>query len=305
MPFAGAFADGHTDGNFVIFDEVNRQKQRSIAQLLDALPEPDDYFEGLRRPAEPLPDNVLLFTRTEDRHLRAAQAASAFHQRWVLIMALRGAGTVERDRVPCRLSPGAALLVPPLHLHAYTDVARRPCWLFVTFDWPGHTALDEGWRGVAGLTAAARERLRLLIPTCRAARPDGLMAAAHLLLLLRELFPKAQAEAHPEKGLIAEVRAAALAAPEGRLGSLARKMGISESHLRSRFRSEAGISLGRYLREARLRQAAVWLREDDLTVKAAAERAGYPDVYSFSRAFKRALGSPPSRMKNKSTGEAR
>jgi methylphosphotriester-DNA--protein-cysteine methyltransferase len=53
------------------------------------------------------------------------------------------------------------------------------------------------------------------------------------------------------------------------------------------------------------RQAAVWLREDDLTVKAAAERAGYPDVYSFSRAFKRALGSPPSRMKNKSTGEAR
>jgi AraC family L-rhamnose operon transcriptional activator RhaR len=194
------------------------------------------------------------------------------------------------------------LLVPPLHLHAYDNLDPQPTWLFTTFEWPGHTAMGETWRGARRLDTNARTRLDALIKAWRAPRPDGLLAAAHLLALLRHLFPRAkkapQTSPAVQGGLIAAVRAAAEVEPAGKLRALAHRMGISESHLRARFRDEAGISLGRYLREARLRQSAIWLREEDISIKTAAERAGYPDIYTFSRAFRRSMGTPPSQVRD-------
>jgi AraC-like DNA-binding protein len=283
---------------------VKNRSLPALLRLVAPIAEPDDYFNGLRRPAEALPDNVLLFTRREAYDLRPASVSSAFHQRWVLIVALIGKGTVVLDHAPFVLKARHALLVPPLHLHAYEKVTAQPTWLFITFEWPGHTALGEHWRQPHALHPEAVERLRALIAAWSAPQPDGLATAAHLLSLLRLLSPKtetsrAKPTASSATGLIAAVRAAAESAPNDKLRSLAARVGLSESHLRARFRREAGISLGRYLREARLRQAAIWLREENLSVKAAAERAGYPDIYTFSRAFSRALGAPPSTLRVK------
>jgi AraC-like DNA-binding protein len=68
---------------------------------------------------------------------------------------------------------------------------------------------------------------------------------------------------------------------------------MSESHLRSRFREETRLSIGRYLRETRLRRAANWIKEEGLSVKCVSERAGYPDIHTFSRSFSRVFGHPP------------
>jgi transcriptional regulator GlxA family with amidase domain len=72
---------------------------------------------------------------------------------------------------------------------------------------------------------------------------------------------------------------------------------MSESHLRSRFREETGLSIGRYLRETRLRRAANWIKEEGLSVKCVSERAGYPDIHTFSHSFSRLFGHPPSTMR--------
>jgi AraC-like DNA-binding protein len=64
--------------------------------------------------------------------------------------------------------------------------------------------------------------------------------------------------------------------PGIRLAELARKLSMSESHLRSRFREGTGLSIGRYLRKMRLRRAANWIEEEGLSVKCVSERAGYP-----------------------------
>ncbi|EIP98720.1 DNA-binding domain-containing protein, AraC-type [Opitutaceae bacterium TAV1] len=277
-------------------------------RLVRGLPEPDDYFIGLRRLPEELPDNVLLFARRSiaDLH-RPADITSTFHQRWVLVVAMTGGGTVVLDQQPHRLTPGHVLLVPPLHLHAYENVDPQLLWLYVTFEWPGHTALSEAWRGgPRRLSGAASRRLGALFAAWRGPEADGLVAAAHLLALLRSLFPNTETEtkgSEPE-GLIAAIQAGAAADPGGTLVALARRVGLSESHLRARFRREVGISLGRYLREARLRQAAVWIGEGGMSVKEAASRAGYPDMHTFSRAFSRVLGQPPSSMRGLS-GPAR
>jgi len=268
-----------------------------------SIPTPRDYFQGKQRSAEVLPDQVLLFTRRLGSELLSTSTGSAFHQRWVLIVALSGEGTVELDRVPTRLKPGSALLVPPLHLHGYEGVARHPLWLFVTFEWPAHTALAEAWHGARIVDGVSWNRLCEFVKTACDRKVEGDVVAAHLLVVLRRLFPLTSSSRskinRDQRGLVASVREAALTDPGGKLRAIAARVGISESHLRARFRTEAGISLGRYLREARLRQSLTWLREEGLSVKEVAERACYPDIYSFSHAFRRTLGLSPTEARRR------
>ena len=46
-----------------------------------------------------------------------------------------------------------------------------------------------------------------------------------------------------------------------------------------------------------MRLASIWLRGDRLTVAEAAKRLGYELESSFSRAFKRLVGVPPSAVR--------
>src|SRR5690606_27698685 len=75
--------------------------------------------------------------------------------------------------------------------------------------------------------------------------------------------------------------------------ALARELGYSVSHLRSIFRDELGISLGRYWRESRLSRAAELLQAGHLSVAEVARESGFDSPFSFSRAFKRTYGMAP------------
>lgn len=245
-----------------------------------------------------MPDNILLFVRKLREQLTSKRGGDAFHERWVLLIILEGTGELRLDRQPVRLKAGTVVLLPPLHLHGYVNVSAKMHWLFVTFEWPGHTALGENWRGARRLDAPARQRLAALMRYYLPAEErNGSVAAAHLLELLRGLYPATEPVPSPTHSLLTAVQAASKTSPGEKLPQLAQRLGISESHLRARFRSEAGLSLGRYLREARLREAALWLRTEGLSVKAAAERAQYPDIFTFSRAFRRVMGYPPSSVR--------
>ena len=268
-------------------------------QRLRPVQSPTDYYAGVRRSPDALPDNVLIFVRRSAKSLRPTTIISDFHQRWVLIIGLQGRGTVLSDRMPNQIVSGRAVLIPPLHLHAYADVTETINWMFVTFEWPSHTAQAEDWNGVRVLDSACVAHLWAIVSEWNSKRRDGLRIAAELQGLLHRLFPRRRVSSkEPLDGIILAVQRAVKAIPLGAsTTAIARCVGLSESHARARFRKAAGISLGRYLREARIRQAAVWLREEGIAVKEAAERAGFNDIYTFSRAFRRALGMPPSALK--------
>lgn len=289
--------------------DTRHRLYRRLIVAAESLPVPKSYYQGRRRWPRELPDNVLLFMRDAARNLSPRSDAD-FHHRWVLLIALAGRGTVRIDRQPCELEPGRAVLIPPLHLHDYTRVAEKALrWLFVTFEWPGHTAHSTEWRGARTLDAAADGALAELMTTWTG-RPngDGTVLAAQVMNFLMLLYSgagrKPARSLSPERKpatdrLLAAVQQKLRDAGSGpvRIDALARALGSSESHLRARFRQEAGISLGRYLREVRVREAAILLREPGVTVKSAAERMGFNDIYAFSRAFKQVIGVPPSQVR--------
>ena len=78
------------------------------------------------------------------------------------------------------------------------------------------------------------------------------------------------------------------------LEMLVEAAGISRSMFSERFTALMGIPPARYLAKWRMHLAGVWLSRDRVSISEVATRLGYQSKPSFSRAFKRVRGVPPS-----------
>ena len=89
---------------------------------------------------------------------------------------------------------------------------------------------------------------------------------------------------------------------DGRLtvAALAAAVNLSPSRLAVLFRSETGVSPGRYLRCLRMERARLLLERTFLTVKEVMAFVGVNDPSHFSRDFSRHYGVAPSRLRERS-----
>lgn len=76
--------------------------------------------------------------------------------------------------------------------------------------------------------------------------------------------------------------------------SIAQFIGISRTHLNNCFQKELGISIQKFLIDFRLYQASFLLTSTSLQVQEIAEKVGYADSLSFSKAFKKKFLLSPS-----------
>jgi transcriptional regulator GlxA family with amidase domain len=74
---------------------------------------------------------------------------------------------------------------------------------------------------------------------------------------------------------------------------MAAALGISASHLRTRFRESCGVTIGKHVRRLRLEKARGLLRLSTRRVSEIAEMCGFSSVYPFSRAFHAAYSVAP------------
>lgn len=86
------------------------------------------------------------------------------------------------------------------------------------------------------------------------------------------------------------------------LAALANLMGVSRSGFAERFLKVVGETPARYVARVRMHQALQWLR-NGMRVSVVARRLGYDAEASFSRAFKRIIGAPPSQFRKGSGAE--
>ncbi len=79
------------------------------------------------------------------------------------------------------------------------------------------------------------------------------------------------------------------------LSDLCRIAGFSEFHFHRQFSAYTGITIGRFVRLLRLKRASIQLAfNPSLSVTDIAYEAGFSNLESFSRAFRRACGQSPS-----------
>ena len=74
---------------------------------------------------------------------------------------------------------------------------------------------------------------------------------------------------------------------------LAQRQGVSVDTLERAFRSELGVSPGRYHRRLRLRMGRALLEHSSMRIRDVAQACGYGDQAAFSRAFRAEFGLAP------------
>lgn len=243
----------------------------------------------------------MIFPRRGGHPLNA-KTFKSFHYRHILIIPLRGGGEVMVNAETFWQEPGRCLLIRPYQFHYYTNVNVEGIdWLFIGFE--GN--IDTG--GVPALTVIEAPQfwsdLQALIETYL--EPESALStmelSCRLMLLLKQLQKARGLDAQQPKKLNADedllLRFHALMAQRMHvgmsIGEVSAALGISESHLRSRFRHAVGRSLGSFMLLLRLRRAAWLLSREDMRVGQVAAACGWESPYSFSRAFTKHWGVSP------------
>ena len=88
------------------------------------------------------------------------------------------------------------------------------------------------------------------------------------------------------------------------IDELARGVGMSRSAFASRFKALVGETPMQYLARWRMHRAAYYLRTEGLPLPQVAGRVGYESTATFSKAFKRYIGSAPATYRRSGNGSS-
>jgi AraC-like DNA-binding protein len=94
-------------------------------------------------------------------------------------------------------------------------------------------------------------------------------------------------------------------AREWSVPALARLSGSSRSAFAAAFKKAVGETPARYIARLQMFQASEWIAGKGMRVSVAADRLGYESEASFSRAYKRIMGVPPSAARAQRAGVSR
>lgn len=280
----------------------------NLRRLVREVPPASNLFRGLLCSQSLAPDNIIFFRRGENAPSKSEGVSNNYHHRFELVIVASSAGPVRIDQTSYLLQPGECALIFPNQFHHYLDLTEdRSDWLFLTFDLRSPEAIQDLRDAPRALDQDALGLVEKIVREYlqpEGAEPDTLSISFHLSRLLRHLLdcpalPDDRRDIHSgttARDVILEkinryVRDHLNQAVT--ISDIAQELGYSVSHLRAVFRDRLGVSLGRYMRESRLSEAAQLLQSSELNVSAIGERCGFESLYAFSRAFRKAYGIPP------------
>lgn len=280
----------------------------SLRRLVREVPLASNLFRGLMCQQSLAPDNIIFYRRGDKAPSKSEGVSNNYHHRFEFVIVAEAAGPVRIDQTSYLLQPGECALIFPNQFHHYLELEdHRGEWLVLTFD-------VRNPESIQGLRDAPRdldpEALALIDQIVReylhpqGGVPDTLSISYHLSRLLLHLLdcpvlPEDRRDIHSSssaRDVILEkinryVREHLSHAVT--ISDIALELGYSVSHLRAVFRDRLGVSLGRYMRESRLSEAAQLLQTSELNISAIGEQCGFESLYAFSRAFRKAYGIPP------------
>lgn len=214
---------------------------------------------------------------------------------------LAGEASFEQPNRITQLTSGNLLIIPPGHIGYYrSDTGMKYHWLSLGDYWPREWGERPSVRLLAlrydseleGRFAEIREQLILQKP----GYPLRAVGAFYgLMARIEELSPSQTASQSPYPEAIRsaiDFLREHIAEPfDGE--AVAAAVNLSQSHLRALFERWVGESPRRFHTRSRIEQAARLLREQDLSVSAAALQVGFSDPRHFSRVFKGVTGVRP------------
>ncbi len=275
----------------------------TLQQLIDdarGIPVPRDYFAGKVAGNLRIPNNILTFMRAKG----SPSPRPEWHHRYVLILALKTAGTLRLDSSDIHLEPGQALLIHPFQKHRYLKFTTPAVkWLFITFELPKSVDYPELrnrqiWLSNSDLALASDFLAEFRRASRKHLQPTTPLKLALLLEQICSQATPGEIDNQKPDFVAAVLRLATAHMDQSpSIASLAAELKLPVRTLRARFAREAGMSIGRAIRRERLLLAKSLLGNTSDSISSIATRCGFTSIYSFSRAFTHLTGHAPSKVR--------
>ena len=270
--------------------------------------EPASYYSfGLEDPCRIEPDNIIVFFSPVKQTFKSEKM---YHQRYQIKCNLGTPTFAGLDDLRFQIPHQSGIIIFPYQIHYFDLSVKRSSRFFLTI-----TFTDRG-NGRSSLLPLMNRPFRIdqkdfpLLKTivCAYQKHPGYeeedAVNALRLFLSRKLRQsktdsRAVASSNPFMDeVMKHVRDNCDNPPS--IKDLAEMMNLSESHLRLKVRRMFnGISLGKFLHHLRFYHAYELIERTDLPLRTIAQKCGYSDIYSFSRAFKKDSGFSPSAFRKK------
>jgi AraC-like DNA-binding protein len=303
----------------------------SILKLARSIPRPTNDYVGVSGHLTGLPFQIVIFSRQP-----RINVSPDFHYRFLLIIVLNGAGEVIIDGVAHSVSSGQRILVQPFAQHSYAHhpgAEPLEC-LFIGFEAPFQSEIPvlhgqiqncdhDNWCTVQAilmhwLTVSKPDRWhapytlansevalsvgRLLehslnqLDACAGSTRADMLAVSQRTTELLWSYARNASPAPIKQDDGSYCLKDGLSVGSVNRGSIAKRLGVSESSLRDSILSCANISPRNFVRRVRLQRAGMWLLEYGFSVQDVARNAGYGESSAFSNEFKKEFGLRPSAL---------
>jgi AraC-like DNA-binding protein len=296
-------------------DKTTGSAFQKIAGDLRDLVNPVNLFSGARLDEALVADNIVIFKRTSKEMPRPRGVTNNYHHRFVLMVPLEKARRIHVEGRDYMLAPGQVYLVFPHQFHYYLDTGAGAWnWLFITFECGQAGKIEPLRNSPRILEGVTLEMLGKMIRSHLDAPPGprrnfelvfNLSRLLQRLLEAREASCAATGDDTPLEKTHGEILLAINAYVRANLdktltvNGIAHHTGYSANHFRAIFRKQLGVNLGAYIRNSRMSTAAAMLnRPEPDSIGNIAKACGFASIYAFSRAFKAAMGMPPTAYHN-------
>lgn len=278
-----------------------------LESYLSRLKNPENYFSGLHSHKTLLLRNLLIFLHIRSDLLEITPRRKHHHHRYVLIVPVKDIGSVVVNNKEFNLIPGCAFLIAPHQIHWYNPAQTEDLeLLFITFECENAELLAILKNINVQLDEASIQYLTHLLKSYTSGSTSDAFRNSEIQLLTSLLFnsllriasaefPQNPQDLTDDIPLIDHINqyinqnmTSVISHAE-----LAATLHCSVGHLRKRFRSTYGISLGDYVTTLRLQRAKTLLLQSKLLVKEIAFECGFTNNSSFNRFFFKSLGCTP------------
>jgi len=288
-----------------------------------SIPTPSNYFNGLKMGNLTLADNILFFLRTTRSFLNVRNFESRPHHRFVLIFNCKTKGSVNVDGDTYHMFPNQAFLIAPLQFHFYLEIPEEEIsWIYMTFESEHPEQLaplknlplemdNEDWR-ILNTVLSQYEQLEATLHNGRQNEINTNIWILQCNRLIQRLLSHANQKINPDFQNLKVQKPDQMIRKINQfleedtyqhadLTTLAQSLHISPSHLRRRFRSITGLSLGNYQIHYRMNRAIKYLVNTNTPLTEIAEISGYNSLAAFSRSFKLHFGVTPSQYRKQNS----
>lgn len=217
---------------------------------------------------------------------------------YLLHYVVSGKGSFSANGSTYALRAGDTFVIRPYELTFYEADKAQP-WEYIWIGFEANVSLPKALEKDVFRLPHAHSLFEAMIETSR--MPSGREAAlcGFIWQLLARLYEQ-EGTPKADSARAVEIAVSCLKAEYAQgisVTQLAQRLHLDRSYFSTMFRKKNGLSPQQYLTRVRLEKAAELMVQHGYAPGEAAASVGYPDIFSFSKMFKRHYGCAPSAYK--------